>query len=180
MQDLYDYNCKEMARYPKMYTDLHPLPLKRKPLKVYLLYGPPRTGKTFWFFENCNPNSWWRCPLSNGTQWYDGYHGQQWVLLDDFAGDMPLVRLLQLLDPYPLLVPVKGGFTDFSSVENIVITTNIHPADWYDWYRGGKDRSVQYESLADRLKYTYDFHYAHDDSRFTVERCRTEIIENRS
>ena len=45
-----------------------------------------------------------------GGKWWDGYSGQETVVLDDFKDyAMPLVELQRLLDWYPLWVEVKGG-----------------------------------------------------------------------
>lgn len=43
---------------------------------------------------------------------------------------LPLTRLLQVLDIYPLRLPIKGGFT-LARWTRVILTSNIHPRDWY-------------------------------------------------
>jgi hypothetical protein len=63
-------------------------------------------------------------------QWFDGYEGQRIVIIDDFRGEYPLPLLLQLLDRYPMQVPVKGGFSQWCP-RKVYITSNIRPWLWY-------------------------------------------------
>lgn len=48
------------------------------------------------------------------------------MLLDDYRGGAQDSMILKLLDIYPLQVPVKGGFVDWSP-DRIFITSNISP-----------------------------------------------------
>ena len=68
--------------------------------------GPSGTGKSR-FVAARWPDAFWKAPES---KWWDGYSGQETVVLDDFKDyAMPLVELQRLLDWYPLWVEVKGG-----------------------------------------------------------------------
>ncbi len=112
---------------------------------VYLCYGLTGTGKTKWAHDNFP--ELYKKPCD--TRWFDGYSGQRTVLLDDFSGaasKMSLNYVLQLLDRYPLLVEIKGDYTQFLAV-NIIITTNIHPRLWYNYAK----RMSQYHALARRF-----------------------------
>ena len=71
-----------------------------------MLWGPSGTGKSR-FVAARWPDAFWKAPES---KWWDGYSGQETVVLDDFKDyAMPLVELQRLLDWYPLWVEVKGG-----------------------------------------------------------------------
>lgn len=99
--------------------------------EVIILYGKTGTGKTRWVWEN-HPTVF-PVPLSpKGTPfWADGYQGQPKVLLDEMPWEgLSLQLLLQLLDRYPLQVPVKGGFTAWKPTK-IFLTSNLHPDEWY-------------------------------------------------
>ncbi len=112
---------------------------------VYLCYGTTGTGKTRWAHESF-PRLY-KKPCD--TRWFDGYSSQETVLLDDFSGaasKMSLNYVLQLLDRYPLLVEIKGDYTQLVAT-NIVITTNIHPHLWYSYSK----RESQYHALARRV-----------------------------
>jgi hypothetical protein len=78
--------------------------------------------------------------FSMSPEWWDGYQGENVILLDDFYGQLPLNRLLRILDGYPILLPVKGSYT-FSLYTEVHITTN---QDWDQWYQIIRERD-QYE-----------------------------------
>lgn len=68
---------------------------------------------------------------SNGTMWYDGYEGEEHIILDDFYGWVKHSTLLRLLDRYPFKCTVKGGFK-WANWTTVWITSNKHPREWYD------------------------------------------------
>lgn len=118
------------------------------PPEVILLYGPTGCGKTRWFYDNTDLDTAYRMPLTTGF-WFDGYDEHDDVLIDDFAGaasHITLAHLLQLLDRYPIRVPVKGSFIDWVP-KRIMVTTNIHPRLWYDYSK----REEHYNALARRF-----------------------------
>lgn len=127
-------------------------PLKRE-VAVFLLYGRTRAGKSRWVNELYDPEDLYIIPLTQKSSWYDGYDGEENVLLDDFSGGLPRTQLLRLLDRYRLRVPNKGGFVWWRPIR-IYITTNIHPRKWYkDW----RDFEEHYDALSARIQAVYDF-----------------------
>lgn len=63
--------------------------------------------------------------------WFDGLERTSRVfLVDEYAEQLSLPFLLRLLDPYPIQLPVKGGFI-FPRYSTIVFTSNIDPHLWY-------------------------------------------------
>ena len=68
--------------------------------------------------------------------------GEQVILLDDFYGQIPLNRLLRILDRYKILLPVKGSY-GFSLWSEVHITTN---QPWEDWYQIIRERSQSQEN----------------------------------
>lgn len=105
---------------------------RRLELTVQVYVGEPGTGKTRKVYDDC-PDVY-RVPF--GGLWFDGYTGQRDVLFDDFDGDVPFRFLLQLLDIYPLDVPIKGGFVCWSPIR-IFFTSNKSPDEWYPTERYG-------------------------------------------
>lgn len=95
-------------------------------VKIILLTGSPGTGKTRWAWENY-PNLYSK-PEGN---WWDGYTGQDTILLDDYYGDIPYSQFLKVLDRYPLNLPVKGGFIG-ALYTTVIITSNKSFTQWYD------------------------------------------------
>jgi len=66
----------------------------------------------------------------SGNLWFDGYNQEQCILLDDYDGYMPYRFLLQLLDRYPMLLPVKGSYIHINS-PIIAITAEYPPTMFY-------------------------------------------------
>ncbi len=130
--------------------NLHSNP-RTQPPEVILCYGPTGTGKTKWCYDT-HPLLY-RKPCD--TRWFDRYHGQEVLLLDDFGGKMSkmtLLYLLQLLDRYPLIVEAKGIYCEMMAT-TILITTNHHPRMWYDYDR----REESYDALKRRIHKVYWF-----------------------
>ncbi len=98
---------------------------RTSPPVVKWLWGATGAGKTHYVYEREKKDLW---ISGRNLEWFDGYTGQKAVLFDDFRGDFCTMHyLLRLLDVYPLLVPFKGGFVDWSP-ERIYITAP-HPPD---------------------------------------------------
>jgi hypothetical protein len=99
---------------------------------VWLFYGIPGSGKTRRAYD-LYPDIYEK-PVGDDL-WFDGYQGEKQVLFDEFSGQCSLNNCLKLLDPEPIYirkVAIKGGFVWFNP-EVIIITTNNHPKDWYDY-----------------------------------------------
>lgn len=94
-------------------------------VKVILLVGAPGTGKTRWAYDNY-PELYSK-PEGN---WWDGYTGQETILLDDYYGDIPYSQFLKVLDRYPLNLQVKGGFIG-ARYTTVIITSNKAFTQWY-------------------------------------------------
>lgn len=130
-ESLLDEFPVQCARFPRFVPFVRATvnPGLRSELEVELHWGATGTGKTYSAFHKY-PDLW-SVPASDQV-WYDGYDGQQVVLLDEFAGQMKLDLLLRVLDRYPLQVPVKGSFVWFRP-SRIIVTSNSHPFAWYQW-----------------------------------------------
>ena len=111
------------------YTEKH-LPINTK-IDVFWYYGCSGTGKTKKVLtENQNSNTELFIPLS--FKWWDGYEGQDAVLLDDLRPTWcPIDQLLRLLDPYRYnyRVETKGSSRPLNATK-MYITTPWHPADF--------------------------------------------------
>lgn len=93
-----------------------------------VIVGRTGIGKTRIIYHLHADDDIWRYP---GKGWFDGYEGQPIALFDDFRGDMDISLLLQVLDRYPMDVPVKGGHQNWCP-RKIYITSNQLPEMWYE------------------------------------------------
>ncbi len=57
-------------------------------------------------------------------KWWDGYHGQACVIIDDFAQDCPIQHFLRILDGHQLRLQTKGSHT-WAFWRAVIITTNL-------------------------------------------------------
>ncbi len=100
-------------------------------IRVILLFGPTRSGKTFDTYEKWG-SSLYRKNCTN--KWFDRYQGEETLLLDDFGPSrekLPVELLLTVLDQYsPLYLEIKSGTIELLS-KVIVVTSNLHPKLWY-------------------------------------------------
>ena len=95
-----------------------------------VLYGPTGAGKTTFVRENYQSAYWLMKQRASETVWWDGYGGEQVVILDEFYGEIPLSYMLRLLDQSPMRVQTKGGTTEFLG-KRVIILSNYHPTQWY-------------------------------------------------
>lgn len=126
--------------------------LRPEPPDVTWIYGPTGTGKTRYVFENEDLSNLWLASVN--LKWFDGYKGQEAVLIDDFRGNFCRFHsLLRYLDRYPMDVPIKGGFAVWMP-KRIYITSSKHPGQIYD-----VDEDVnQLLRRITRIRYTGDAH----------------------
>lgn len=96
---------------------------------VHVIFGEPGSGKTKMVFESGKEIYNVMEPI-NGSLWFDGYEGHEAILLDDFYGWIKYHTLLQLLDGYPMQLPIKGS-TVWKNWTTVFITSNKHPSQWY-------------------------------------------------
>lgn len=94
-------------------------------------YGPTGYGKDRWAVaESIRTNKTWvQVKLTSPPQWFDGYNGQQVLILQEFKGQSNYEDMLGWLDGHPLLLPVKGSFIPASYTD--VIVTSIGTPDMY-------------------------------------------------
>ena len=102
-----------------------PLPRNIALAKVY--WGPTGTGKTHRSWQEAGEQAFIK---SSSNKWWDGYQGQENVIIDEFDGQIGITHLLRWLDKYPCSVEVKGGTIPLRAT-NFWITSNKPLEQWY-------------------------------------------------
>jgi len=123
------------------------------PRTVIVLYGRSGSGKSLWarqFAEHNNLSVYSKnLTKASDTQWFDGYDGEQCLILDDFTDQAVSFReLLIWTDIYKHRAQVKGAMS-IGTWSHVIITSNISPNLWYQSYVG-----AEREPLVRRLDHT--------------------------
>ena len=95
--------------------------------QCFVFVGPTGTGKSRRAWDEAGMDAY---PKDPRTKWWDGYTGQQHVVIDEFRGAIDISHMLRWLDRYPVLVEIKGSSVPLKAIK-IWITSNISPREWY-------------------------------------------------
>lgn len=107
-------------------TDVLSDPRPIQPIDVRWYYGPTGSGKTRGVYDEFPT-----CYSVLSYKWWDGYVGQETVLVDDIRPDWcTFGQLLRLTDRYPFRVEYKGGSRE-ALFTRIIFTAPLHPADLF-------------------------------------------------
>lgn len=125
---------------------------KYKKVEVAVIHGDTRTGKTRHVYDKHGSENVYT-PIysqSAGKFWFDGYAGQDVLLINEFYGQARTSVMQNLLDNYRLRLEIKGG-TCVSNWSKIYITSNCHPKEWYSHWES-IPKKVE-ESFIERISY---------------------------
>lgn len=94
-------------------------------IEVY--WGATGVGKSRRAWEEAGLQAY---PKDPRTKFWDGYRGQEHVVIDEFRGDIDIAHILRWFDRYPVIVEVKGSSVVLAATK-IWITSNLSPDEWY-------------------------------------------------
>lgn len=95
--------------------------------EVFVFWGRPGTGKSRRAWDEATVDAYPKDPRS---KFWDGYRGQEHVVVDEFRGGIDIAHMLRWLDRYPTIVEVKGSSVVLKA-KKIWITSNLPPEQWY-------------------------------------------------
>jgi len=95
--------------------------------QIVCYWGVTGSGKSHRAWEEAGIDAYPKDPRS---KFWDGYRGQENIVLDEFRGGIDIAHVLRWFDKYPVIVEVKGSSVVFNA-KKIFITSNLHPRDWY-------------------------------------------------
>lgn len=102
----------------------------RKNVKVNVFCGVTGSGKSHRAFEEAEKLGKYYVKSST-TKWWDGYRGEEVVIIDEFRGLIGIEHMLKWLDRYPCYVEEKGGNLPLMAT-TFYICSNLVPRAWYD------------------------------------------------
>ena len=105
---------------------------KLRDVEVRVIFGDTGTGKTSAAIEGlqavgsvCRVTHW-------GSGAFDGYNGQDALILDEFAGQPPIEELLTWLDVFPVTLPARYRARQAMFVR-VALVSNSAPETWYPY-----------------------------------------------
>lgn len=99
---------------------------KLRDVDVTYIYGLPGTGKTRYIYDNYKFGEFYHTSVYNNST-FDGYNGQDVLVLDEFSGKINIELMNRLLDRYPFELPARFAnkvacYTKVYIVSNFKIT----------------------------------------------------------
>lgn len=120
-------------QYGRTLRDVEAIALRRKfrteMTEGVWIYGPTGVGKSHACFEGFDPKTHYLKNLNE--DWWDGYKGQEVVIMNEFRGQVRFGELLDLMDKWPKSVRWRGREPVPFLAKKIIITSSKHPAELY-------------------------------------------------
>lgn len=132
--DLVNEHGESFVKYHKGFDYIYNVYLREqsktlRDISVHLLWGRAGAGKSKYVYDNTNINDSYRLRVSRES-WFCGYRGEKTLIIEEFNGQIPFEFFLQILDKYPLQLPIKGSHS-YALWTKVFITSNVEPMFWY-------------------------------------------------
>lgn len=89
-----------------------------------------------------------------GKVWWDGYEGEENIIIDEFNCQIKLADFKRLIDSSPLKLPIKGGMVNFLGKRIWICSNKMLDA----WYYKAAPPGTERNALLRRLHYREDFY----------------------
>lgn len=117
-------NYRAVAHYKRVR-----IPKRRTMTQAIVFFGTTGTGKSFRANKEW-PDSFHLRRPNDGNLWWDGYEGQETIIIEEFEGWIPLILFKTLIDEHPCQVAIKNASVEFSP-KRIVFLSNKDPREWW-------------------------------------------------
>lgn len=127
-----------LVRYSRGLSDLSFRVTKKQAkefriMNVTILWGVPGCGKTRLAVHSASLREmdyFILDKLTGDALWFDGYDGEETLIIDDFYGWISHSQILRILDGYMYRAAIKGSFR-WALWKTVILTSNRHPKEWY-------------------------------------------------
>lgn len=100
--------------------------------KAVWYWGPTGVGKSHFAFENYDPEKYYvKSVNQKEADWWDGYTGQETVIINEFRGQITYAELLDLMDKWPKKVSRRCREPMPFLAKDIIITSCSPPEEVY-------------------------------------------------
>lgn len=120
--DILVRNYSNLRRIHSDYQE--PVGIQRE---IVCYWGATGAGKSRRAWEEAGLDAY---PKDPRTKFWDGYRGQEHVVVDEFRGGIDIAHILRWCDRYPVIVELKGSSTVLRA-NKIWFTSNLSPENWY-------------------------------------------------
>lgn len=120
-----DIFIRSYSNLKRIHVDSLEPEMQEKSVSVF--WGTTGSGKSHRAWTEAG---WEAYPKDPNSKFWDGYRGQENVVIDEFRGAISISHLLRWLDKYPVIVEVKGSSCVLKA-KRIWITSNLPPEQWY-------------------------------------------------
>lgn len=129
--ELFDEHFGTMLRYYKGVSHYKRAKLDRRRVQTeaVVLFGLTGVGKSY-RANHMYPDAFHLRRPNNGPLWWDGYVGQETVIVDEFEGWMSLNFFKLLIDENPLQIAIKGAHVEFCA-RRVIFVSNKDPREWW-------------------------------------------------
>lgn len=164
LEECYDINYSSMVRYGKgikEYYDTKRRKVHRTEMtRGYWLWGPTGVGKSHRAFKDYDESTHYIKSVSEGdVKWWDGYVGQETVIINEFRGQIPYAELLDIIDKWPKVLSRRGREPCQLLAKRVIITSCMPPEKVY---RKQEQKDDSIEQLLRRLEvYNIDSKNSH-------------------
>ncbi|AXQ66002.1 MAG: helicase [Cressdnaviricota sp.] len=113
-------------------------------------YGETGAGKSHAAFEGYDPLTHYVKPVLD--EWWDGYTGQETVIVNDFRGQIPFSEMLNLVDKWPHYVKRRCREPTPFLAKRLIVTSSMAPCEVYSGVTQDADSLAQLDRRFEVIK----------------------------
>lgn len=142
-------------------------------LEVIYIFGPTGTGKTRSIMEKYGYENVYR--VTNYDHPFDGYKGQDVIILEEFRSSLKIQDTLNYLDGYPLELPCRYA-NKVACYTKVYIVTNIDLAEQYESIQ--KEHPETWQAFLRRINKVMIFSKDNEPQVYDLEQLQYKFIWN--